>query len=57
MDSRMKAQLVNDTLLMAIWKRKPTQGLIGILIEGAILKAHHVIQSTKSRVTLCPEKC
>lgn len=28
MDQRMKAQLVNDALLMAIWKRKPSQGLI-----------------------------
>jgi transposase InsO family protein len=28
MDSRMKAQLVNDALLMVIWKRKPTQELI-----------------------------
>lgn len=54
MDSRMKAQLVNDALLMAIWKRKPTQGLIWHTDRGsqyasdshrAILKAHHVIQS------------
>ena len=28
MDNRMKAQLVNDALLMAIWKRKSTKGLI-----------------------------
>ena len=34
MDKRMIARLVNDALLMAIWKRKPTKGLIGILIEG-----------------------
>lgn len=28
MDSRMKADLVNDAMLMAIWKRKPAKGLI-----------------------------
>ncbi len=27
MDERMKAKLVNDALLMAIWKRKPMDGL------------------------------
>jgi transposase InsO family protein len=54
MDNRMKAQLVNDALLMAIWKRKPTKGLIWHTDRGsqyasdshrAILKEHHVIQS------------
>jgi transposase InsO family protein len=28
MSSRMKADLVNDAMLMAIWKRKPAKGLI-----------------------------
>jgi len=28
MDARMKAELVNDATLMAIWKRKPGKGLI-----------------------------
>jgi len=28
MDSRMKTQLVNDAMLMAIWKRKPAKGFI-----------------------------
>jgi len=28
MDSRMKAQLANNAMLMAIWKRKPAKGLI-----------------------------
>jgi transposase InsO family protein len=28
MDARMKAGLVNDAMLMAIWKRKPAKGLI-----------------------------
>jgi transposase InsO family protein len=28
MDSRMKANLVNDAMLMAIWTRKPAKGLI-----------------------------
>ena len=50
----MKARLVNDALLMAIWKRKPTKGLIWHTDRGsqyasdshrAILKEHLVIQS------------
>ncbi len=54
MDSRMKAQLVNDALLMALWKRKPERGLVWHTDRGsqyasdshrAILKEHHVIQS------------
>ena len=54
MDSRMKAQLVNDALLMAIWKRKPTKGLIWHTDRGSqyasdshrvILQEHHIIQS------------
>jgi putative transposase len=54
MDSRMKAKLVNDALLMAIWKRKPDKGLIWHTDRGsqyasdshrAILKEYHVIQS------------
>jgi len=28
MDARMKADLVNDAMLMAIWKRKPAKGLL-----------------------------
>jgi transposase InsO family protein len=28
MSERMQAKLVNDALLMAIWKRKPGKGLI-----------------------------
>lgn len=28
MDSRMKAKLVNDALLMALWKRKPDKNLV-----------------------------
>ena len=27
MDKRMKAKLVNDALLMALWKRKPATGI------------------------------
>ncbi len=54
MDSRMKSQLVNDALLMAIWNRKPDKGLIWHTDRGsqyasdshrAILKEHHIIQS------------
>ncbi len=54
MDSRMKAQLVNDALLMALWKRKPAQGLVWHTDRGSqyasdshrdILNDHRVTQS------------
>jgi putative transposase len=54
MDSRMKAQLVNDALLMALWKRKPGKGLIWHTDRGsqyasdshrAILNEHYITQS------------
>ena len=54
MNKRMKASLVNDALLMALWKRKPEKGLVWHTDRGsqyasdshrAILKEHHVIQS------------
>ena len=54
MDRRMKAQLVNDALLMALWKRKPGKDLIWHTDRGsqyasdrhrAILKEHHIAQS------------
>ncbi len=54
MDNRMQAKLVNDALLMALWKRKPGKDLIWHSDRGsqyasdshrAILKEHHVIQS------------
>jgi transposase InsO family protein len=54
MDSRMKAELVNKALLMAIWKRKPPKGLIWHTDRGSqyasdshrfILQDHHIIQS------------
>ncbi len=54
MDQRMTAQLVNDALLMAIWKRKPAKGLIWHTDRGSqyasdnhrkILKQHGIEQS------------
>ena len=54
MSSNMKAELVNNALLMAIWKRKPTKGLLWHTDRGSqyasdshrlILKDHHIIQS------------
>ena len=54
MDKRMKAKLVNDALLMAIWKRKPAKGLIWHTDRGSqyasdshrkILKQHGIEQS------------
>jgi len=50
----MKASLVNDALLMALWKRKPKESLVWHTDRGsqyasdshrAILKEHHIIQS------------
>ena len=54
MDKRMQAKLVNDALLMAIWKGKPAKGLIWHTDRGSqyasdshreILKQHGIIQS------------
>jgi transposase InsO family protein len=54
MSNRMQATLVNDALLMAIWKRKPAKGLIWHTDRGSqyaskshreVLKDHHIIQS------------
>jgi putative transposase len=54
MRDTMKADLVNDALLMAIWKRKPAAGLIWHTDRGSqyasashrsILPQHHIIQS------------
>lgn len=58
MNSRMKATLVNDALLMAIWKRKPARGLISHTDRGsqyaskshrALLKIHGIKQSMSRR--------
>lgn len=54
MSERMQAKLVNDALLMAIWKRKPSKGLIWHTDRGgqyasdshlALLHEHGIIQS------------
>lgn len=54
MSDRIQAKLVNDALLMAVWKRKPTKGLIWHTDRGSqyasdshrrILKQHQIIQS------------
>jgi putative transposase len=54
MSSHMKAQLVNDALLMAVWKRKPLAGLIWHTDQGSqyasdshrcIINDHRIIQS------------
>ena len=54
MDSRIKADLVNNALLMAIWQRKPREGLIWHTDRGsqyasdshrAIIKQHRITQS------------
>lgn len=54
MNEHMKASLVNNALLMAIWKRKPGPGLLSHTDRGSqyasdshriILKDHHIKQS------------
>ena len=58
MQDNMKAKLVNDALLMAIWKRKPGKGLIWHTDRGSqyaseshreILKAHGIRQSMSGK--------
>ena len=54
MSNRMKADLVNDALLMALWRRKPSRGLVWHTDQGSqyvsdshlkLIKQHHIIQS------------
>jgi putative transposase len=54
MSNRMRTELVNNALLMAIWQRKPPKGLIWHTDRGSqyasdshrkILKDHHIVQS------------
>jgi transposase InsO family protein len=61
MDKNMRAELVNDALLMAIWKRKPAAGLVSHTDRGSqyasdshrqILK-DHAIQQSMSRKGNC----
>ena len=54
MNNRMKADLVNNALLMAIWQRKPGADLVWHTDRGSqyasdshikIIKQHHIVQS------------
>lgn len=58
MASHMRAELVNDALLMAIWQRKPSKGLIWHSDRGGqyasnshkeIIDQHHIIQSMSNK--------
>ena len=58
MEPHMKASLVNNALLMALWKRKPAQGVIWHTDRGSqyashshrkILSDHQIIQSMSRR--------
>ena len=61
MAEHMRTQLVNDALLMAIWKRKPASGLIWHTDRGSqyaseshrLLLAQHGIQQSMSRKGNC----
>jgi putative transposase len=61
MNARMKATLVNDALLMAIWKRKPAKGLISHTDRGSQYASHshrdllelHGIKQSMSRKGNC----
>ena len=57
MAEHMRAKLVNDALLMAVWKRKPGKGLIWHTDRGSqyasdshrtLLQEHGIIQSTSA---------
>lgn len=54
----MRAELVNSALLMAIWQRKPSKGLIWHSDQGSqyasnshreIVEQHHIIQSMSNK--------
>ena len=54
MSDRMKAELVNNALLMAVWTRKPKAGLIWLAVRGSqycadshlkIIERHGIIRS------------
>lgn len=61
MAEHMRTQLVNDALLMAIWKRKPASGLIWHTDRGSqyaseshrLLLAQHGIKQSMSRKGNC----
>lgn len=61
MNERMKASLVNDALLMAIWKRKPGKGMISHTDRGSQYASHshrellelHGIKQSMSRKGNC----
>lgn len=61
MNERMKTSLVNDALLMAIWKRKPAKGLISHTDRGSQYASHshrellevHGIKQSMSRKGNC----
>ena len=59
---RMKTKLVNDALIMAIWKRKPAKGLLWHTDRGSqyasdshrkLLKQHGIQQSMSRKCTNC----
>ena len=58
MANHMRAELVNSALLMAIWQRKPSKGLIWHSDQGSqyasnshreIVEQHHIIQSMSNK--------
>ena len=58
MSSRLKADLVNNAMLMAIWQRKPPKGLVWHTDRGSqycseshlkLIKQHSIIQSMSNK--------
>jgi len=67
----MQAKMVSDALVIALWKRKPGKGLIGIWIEevntfrlvivscltNMALTRAWAVKTIAGIMLLCPEKC
>lgn len=53
MSERMSAQLANDALLMALWKRQPPQGLLVHSDQGSQYASHRYQKTLKDPGFIC----